>query len=132
MTSAAIDRLGLPRGRDFDFKNGYTARGLGLMPYAGRELYYSLKLHRGVLYAVEFGIHMETTLGQFESQPEVQREHARFLEEELGEPDETAHDGLAVTYRFRWGTIGAYWDAKGGMSSMVLRWHEPAPPYNQG
>lgn len=29
------------------------------MPYAGRELHYSLKLHRGVLYAVEFGIHME-------------------------------------------------------------------------
>ena len=122
MISAEIEALGLPRGRNFDFKNGYTARGVGLLPYAGRMLYYSLKLHEGMLYAVEFGIHQETALGQFESQPEVQREHARFLQEELGEPDEIAHGGLRVTYRFAWGSVGAYWDAKGGMSSMMLRW----------
>ena len=122
MTVGEIDALGLPRGRDFDLRNGYAARGVGLMPYAGRELYYSLKLYEGVLYAVEFGIHMETTLGQFESQPEVQRAHVLFLREELGAPAETAQDGMRVEYRFVWGRVGAYWDAKGGMSSMFLRW----------
>ena len=92
------------------------------MPYAGRELYYSLKLHAGVLYAVEFGLRTESALEQFEAQPQVQREHILFLEQELGKPTETAHGELQVTYTYGWGSIGAYLDAKGGMSSMYLRW----------
>ena len=122
MSVAEIDALRLPPGRDFDFKNRYAARGVGYLPYAGREIYYSLKLHDGVLDGVGFGLKSGPPRRPFEVDLELHREQAEFLRGELGSVGEVSQGGLAVTWRYAWGSVGAYGDSKGGTTSMGLRW----------
>ena len=122
MTLAALEALRLPPGRNFDFGNGYTARGVDYLPYAGRQIYYSLKLHAGVLDAVEFALKSATPAPPFEVDPHLHRMHVEFLREQLGASSVVSQGGLAVTYRYPWGSVGAYVDTKGGTTSMLLRW----------
>lgn len=117
-TLSSLSKEGFSFVRVLPLRDGWSLHSTPDLAFAGEKTYFSFRVHGSKASVVSFGFASQ----RGKDGREQQQAYRKFLNDQLGPPDEQRLGGQIVFYQYPWGRISSEYDPRNGTASMTCAW----------